>query len=582
MNATIVDEMHGGQLVADVLKQQEIKVLYTLCGGHISPILVGADRVGIRVVDVRDEATAVFAADATARLTGSVGVAAVTAGPGVTNTITALKNAQMAQSPLLLLGGAAAVLLKGRGSLQDIDHLGLVKGICKWSASCKTVRQIVPTIEKALYVAQKGVPGPVFVEIPVDLLYQESVIRKWSMEMAPGKGAAMKALRYYLDRHLKNKFAKAWDRLPGEKRTPPIQQPSRESLEKVKALLHWSERPLMIIGSQAMIDANRAGELQRAICKLGIPTYLSGMARGLLGLHDLHLRHARSKAIKGADVLILAGLPIDFRLGYGAGIPRSCTLVSINRSKRDLRLNRKPTLAIASDPCEMLSELAARCGDPPLRWADWHQSLKQRDAERDLEIQSTANQQMEWINPVRFLQQLDSVLDEDSILIGDGGDFVGTASYTVRPRRPLSWLDPGAFGTLGSGGGFALAAGCVRPGSEIWLLYGDGSCGYSLAEFDTFARHGIPVIAVVGNDAGWTQIAREQVEIFGTALSTELARTDYHKVAEGYGGVGLRVDNPNQVPAVLEEAKSIARSGKPVLINVILGRTDFRKGSISM
>ncbi|MBX3420944.1 MAG: hypothetical protein KF752_05230 [Pirellulaceae bacterium] len=580
---TTQTEMHGGKMVAAVLKRHGVQWIYTLCGGHISPLLIGCDQAGIRVVDARHEATAVFAADATARLTGKVGVAAVTAGPGVTNTITALKNAQMAQSPVLLLGGAAAVLLKGRGSLQDIDQLSLVKSICKWSATCKTVRSIVPTIEQALRRAQSGVPGPVFVELPIDLLYQESIVSKWSLDMARGKGLATDLLRKYLNWHLKNKFARAWDASPADDSIAPVVPLAKtEAIHKVKATLSWAERPVLVVGSQAMLDASQVDQLQRAIIHLGVPTYLSGMARGLLGTHPLHIRHARGKALREADVVILAGLPIDFRLGYGGGIPRGCSLVSINRSRHDLKLNRRPTLPVLADPGDLLCRLSGVCGTPPLRWQQWHAQLQQRDAAREAEIDATAAVTGELVNPVKFLRQLDAVLDEDSLLIGDGGDFVGTASYIVRPRRPLSWLDPGAFGTLGSGGGFALAAGCVRPKSEIWLLYGDGSCGYSLAEFDTYARHGIAVIAVVGNDAGWTQIAREQVEIFGTALSTELARTNYHQVAEGYGGVGLCIDDPQQVTATLQQAKAIAGGGKPVLINVMLGKTDFRKGSISM
>lgn len=577
-----INELHGGKLVAAVLKQYGIQQLFTLCGGHISPILIAADQLGIRVVDTRHEATAVFAADAAARLTGKAGVAVVTAGPGVTNTITAMKNAQMAQSPVLVIGGAAAVLLKGRGALQDIDHLELVRGICKWSTTCKTVREIVPTLEQALSVAERGVPGPVFVELPVDLLYQESVVTSWTLEMVRGKGPLVDMMRKYLQYHLKNKFRAAWDRWPGPMTAPVTMSPTDEELRKVKAVLSWSERPLMIIGSQSMIDASRALELQAAVVQLGVPTYLSGMARGLLGKHPLHLRHARGKAVREADAIILAGLPMDFRLGYGAGIPRTSTLVSVNRSRRDLRMNRKPNVPVLADPCELLCRLAVGCGAPPLRWQAWHQSLLERDDQREQEIEAAANIPGQMVNPVRLLKQLDSVLDEDSILIGDGGDFVSTASYVVRPRGPLCWLDPGAFGTLGSGGGFALAAGCVRPQSEVWLLYGDGSCGYSLAEFDSYARHGIPVIAVVGNDAGWTQIAREQVGIFGTALSTELTRTHYERVAEGYGGVGLRIDTADQVESTLQQAKAIARQGRPVLVNVMLDKTDFRKGSLSM
>jgi acetolactate synthase-1/2/3 large subunit len=219
---------------------------------------------------------------------------------------------------------------------------------------------------------------------------------------------------------------------------------------------------------------------------------------------------------------------------------------------------------------------------PSDRYDEWRAELSRRDEERDTEIDATADIETDYINPVRLCQQIEEAIDEDSVLIGDGGDFVATASYVVRPRGPLRWLDPGAFGTLGAGGGFALAAGLVRPSAETWLLYGDGSCGYSLAEFDTFVRHGFAPIALIGNDASWAQIAREQVEMLGTPLGTELRRTDYHKVAEGYGVVGLVLTDPAKIDATLAEAKSISRSGRPVCINVHLRATDFRKGSISI
>jgi acetolactate synthase-1/2/3 large subunit len=183
---------------------------------------------------------------------------------------------------------------------------------------------------------------------------------------------------------------------------------------------------------------------------------------------------------------------------------------------------------------------------------------------------------------LRLALELEKAIGEDSVLIGDGGDFVATASYVVRPRRPLSWLDPGPFGTLGVGGGFALGARLCRPQAEVWILYGDGAAAFSLAEFDTFSRHGLAVIAVVGTDAAWMQIAREQVEIFGDDAATRLARTAYHEVARGYGGEGLLVRSPEEVAPALERAKELARSGRPVLVNVHLGQSAFRKGSVAL
>lgn len=577
-----MSEQYGGQLVAQVLARHGVKFLYTLCGGHISPILVAAEQQGVRVVDVRDEATAVFAADATARLTGVVGVAAVTAGPGVTNTITAVKNAQMAQSPVLILGGAAATLMQGRGALQDIDQISLVKPLVKLAAAVRRVRDIVPTVEKALRVAQEGVPGPVFVEIPVDLLYQESTVRQLMMnEVGRAKGVMGLVMKLYVGRHLRKTFGKAWTRTASDPApiVPPL--PTDKQVAQVMGALAKAKRPLLIVGSQAMLDAGRVDALQQALIKLGIPTYLSGMARGLLGDNPLHLRQQRGKALREADTIILAGVPCDFRLGYGRSIPRRATYISINRSQEDLTKNRRPTIGVLADPGTFLRMVAANWSHTP-DWASWFDTLQARDAAREVEIQQQAAAATEFINPVWLCQKLEEVVDDDSVLIGDGGDFVATASYIVRPRSPLSWLDPGAFGTLGPGGGFALAAKLCRPQSEVWLLYGDGSAGYSLAEFDTFARHRVPVIAIIGNDASWAQIAREQVEILGSSLGTDLARSHYHIVAEGYGGVGLCVDDPAQVKEVLQQAKEIAKNGRPVLINAMIGRTEFRKGSISM
>src|SRR6185503_3267803 len=215
-------------------------------------------------------------------------------------------------------------------------------------------------------------------------------------------------------------------------------------------------------------------------------------------------------------------------------------------------------------------------------WTYWLGQLKAKEAARDAEIHSKAAAQGALIDPLHFFTRMDEAMTDDAVLVVDGGDFVATASYIVRPRAPLSWLDPGVFGTLGVGGGFALGAALVRPGREVWLVWGDGSSAYTLAEFDTYVRHGVAPIALIGNDASWMQIAREQVEVLGTSLGTDLRRTDYHKVAEGYGGVGLSLTDPTRVDATLAEAKAIARAGRPVCINVHLRKTDFRKGSISI
>ena len=577
--------MNGGDIIGRELRKHGVQFLYTLCGGHISPILKGAKDLGIRVVDTRHEATAVFAADATARLTGIPGVAAVTAGPGVTNTITAVKNAQLAQSPVILLGGAAATLLQGRGALQDIDQLALFKPHVKWSRAVKRVRDLAPALRKGFQVAQSGVPGPVFIECPVDLLYDEAVIREWYDAATPkGNSLPDRIMRMYLQHHARRLFADPGSASDDDVAPVASQSPAPGVIQQAASKLSGAERPLLVVGSQALVDAEQAAAVAEAINTLGIPVYLSGMARGLLGpAHPLHRRHQRRNALKEADVVILAGVPSDFRLDYGRHVRRSACLVSANRSKIDLKRNRKPDIGALADAGLFLRALAdAVAAGTHARWQDWHVALEARDGEREAQIDATAGRDAEYVNPVSLCRQIDAGLPDDSVIVADGGDFVGTASYIVRPRKPLSWLDPGVFGTLGCGAGFALGASLCRPGAEIWMLFGDGSVGYSLAEFDTFARHNIPVIAVVGNDAGWTQIAREQVKILKDDVGTVLERSNYHDVAAALGGRGVLLQHADQVEAGLQAARDAASHGKPVLVNAWLDKTDFREGSLSM
>jgi len=311
--------------------------------------------------------------------------------------------------------------------------------------------------------------------------------------------------------------------------------------------------------------------------------FLGGMARGLLGRsHELQLRHHRGAALKRADVIVVCGFPFDFRLGYGRGLNREATLIAANLSPQELRKNRRPDLAIEMHAGDFLVAVADQVSSAGDRWRGWLDELRASELARDTEIKARAQQAGELIDPVYFFLRMEEAMADDAVLVVDGGDFVATASYIVRPRAPLSWLDPGVFGSLGVGGGFALGASLVRPGKEVWLVWGDGSSAYTLAEFDSYVRHGVAPIAVIGNDASWMQIAREQVEVLGTTLGCALRRTDYHKVAEGYGGVGLALTDASRVDGVLAEAKAIARTGRPVCINVHLRKTDFRKGSISM
>ena len=577
--------MNGGEHIARVLRAQGVEFLFTLCGGHISPILKGAKDAGIRVVDVRHEATAVFAADAVARLSGIPGVAAVTAGPGATNTITAVKNAQLAQSPLILLGGAAASVLKGRGALQDIDQMSLFKPHVKWAKTVTCVRDLAPTMRRAFQKAQSGVPGPVFVECSVDLLYEEPVIREWYTASTPqGNALPDRAVRAYLNYKTNRLFAGSNAVDDTSIIDVALMHPSSQDIARAVGRINKAQRPVLVVGSQALVDSSQADAIAAAVESIGMPVYLSGMARGLMGAsHPLHHRHQRGKALREADLVVLAGVPSDFRLNYGRTVRRSACLISANRSSIDLKRNRKPQIAALADAGLFLRALADKLEpNASVRWREWQELLLKRDADRESEIDTSASTPGELINPVSLCRSIDAELPDNSVIVADGGDFVGTASYIVKPRKPLSWLDPGVFGTLGCGAGFALGASLCRPDHEIWVLFGDGSVGYALSEFDTFARHKIPVIAVVGNDACWSQIAREQVKMLHDDVGTVLARSDYHEVAAALGGKGILLKHTDQTAACLQEARNSAESGVPVLINSWLDRTDFREGSLSM
>lgn len=580
---------HGGEIVADVLQKHGVKHIFTLVGGHISPILVAAEKLGIKVVDTRHEVTAVFAADAVARMSGTVGVAAVTAGPGLTNTVTAVKNAQMAESPLLLIGGAAASILQGRGALQDIDQLALFKPLCKYVASIKSVRDIAPAMQKALHEAQSGTPGPVFLEFPIDVLYPYSMVSKEVVPPGPPpKTIRQKMVQWYLNNYLSNLFAGAFEERDHTPIPPKIPIASHATVEECATLVQAARRPVIVVGSQATLPPTEPGSIRRALESMGMPCFLGGMARGLLGRKSpIQMRQKRGDCLKEADLIVLAGAVCDFRLSYGRSLNKNAKIIAVNRNKEQLHKNSdmfwKPTVAVEGDVGTFLKDLSAAVAGYQTE-ADWLKKLAARDEEKEL-----ANAKMgavtpeQHLNPIQLFRELEDVLPDDAVLVADGGDFVATASYILRPRGPLLWLDPGAFGTLGVGGGFALGAKLCRPDSQVWVIYGDGACGYSLAEFDTFVRHKVPVIAVVGNDAGWTQIAREQVPMFGTSVACDLEYTNYDKVVEGFGARGLSMGRGDDMVETFRRAQSIHdKENAPVLINALIGKTKFRDGSLSM
>ena len=587
---------NGGELIAKVLKSHGIKHVFTLVGGHISPILVSAKREGIKVIDVRHEVNTVFAADACGRLTDVPGVAIVTAGPGVTNTVTAIKNAQMAESPLILIGGASATLLKGRGALQDIDQISLMKTVCKKVFTCNQVKKIVPTLKNAFLEAKSYPQGPVFIEFPIDTLYPYHTVKQEALGKSKPKTIIQKIIHSYITYQVNYVFDNAFNTNydfepfseflldPGLNHDLSII--SEESIQKSVDILSKSSKPLCIIGSQIIQTNNEYHQfIIQQINKLNIPCYLTGMARGLLGKSNpIQFIHNRTPALKEADVILLLGITCDFRLGYGKKLNKKAKIISVNHNSENLNLNHgifwSSSVKLHGNINYFLQEVSKKYQYSPSCNA-WMDTLEKRENEKNVEIQKmTEKKYYNLINPLHLLNSFKKTLERNSIIICDGGDFIGTAAYILRPNY-LGWIDPGPFGTLGVGAGFAMGAKLCFPEKTVWILYGDGSCGFSLMEYDTFVRHNININCLIGNDACWTQIEREQIPMFNDDVACKLEYTDYHKFTEILGNRvhGAIIKKDEDIKGIVDLANY---SSSPVMINALIAKTDFRKGSISV
>ncbi len=543
--------VHGGRLVAQALKRHGSTHLFTLCGGHIQAIYDGYLDEGIRVVDVRHEQTAGHAADGYARVTGRPGVCAVTAGPGVTDVVTAVANAQRAQVPLVCIGGAGPKLLCDMGSLQDMDHVALMRPITKWSVQVPETRRIGEYIDAAFRIAQANVPGPVFLEMPLDLL------------MNMHDDADLPATR-------------------------PLEEPPRpagdpRSIAKAAELFRSAKRPCFLVGSQVRWSPLRdriAGIVER----FGAPVFLNGMARGSLPHgHRLLFSRSRRFALSQADVVFVLGTPFDFRVDYGRTPTwnESAKIVQIDLDGAELGRNRRVDVAIHGDSGTVRDQLARELGDTKTDVSDWVTAVRADEDKRQAKMQAEIASSESPPNPLRVCAELGKRLGPNDIVIGDGGDFVATAAYVLKLQQPQLWMDPGPLGTLGVGPGYAMAAKLARPDANVVLVYGDGSFGLHGLEFEAMARQDIPVIALIGNDAGWTQIRRGQVEMYGTerAVATGLDYTRYEQIVEACGGRGFWVETIAELGPALDEAFACK---KPACINVKISKNDFRKGAISV
>ncbi len=545
----------GGHLVAKALKAEGIDTIFTLCGGHIIDIYDGCIDEGIRIVDVRHEQVAAHAADGYARVTGRPGCAVVTAGPGTTDAVTGVATAYRNEIPMLLIGGQGALSQHRMGSLQDLPHVDIMRPITKFASTVTSTERVADMVAMAFRESLAGAPGPSFLEIPRDVLDRRIEL---SRAVIPTAG------RY-----------RASTRSAGDP----------EDVDRLADVLVRAERPCILFGTQLWTcrGADAAVELCRS---LNIPGYVNGAARGTFPPDDPHhFQLTRRYAFDHADVIVIAGTPFDFRMGYGKRLRSDATVVQIDMDYRTVGKNRDVSLGLVGDIRLVLEAVAqaasGRLGNGAAERKGWLEELREQEerliAARMPKLLSDA----EPIHPLRLAHEINQFLSEDSVYIGDGGDVVTYAGGVVQPRGPGRWMDPGPLGTLGVGIGYALASKLSRPDLEVVCLFGDGTLSMTGWDFQTMARWGLPFVGIVGNNSHMNQIRYGQIAKYGVErgdVGNELGDVRYDRFAQMLDGYGEEVRSPDQIRPALERARE---SGLPSLVNVWIDPDAYAPGTMN-
>jgi acetolactate synthase-1/2/3 large subunit len=534
-------EVHGGRLVARRLKAHGVTKLFTLSGGHLFSIYDGCRAEGIDLIDTRHEQTAAFAAEGWAKVTRTLGACALTAGPGVTNGMSAIASASQNQSPLLVLGGRAPALRWGQGSLQELDHVPFVRPLVKFAATPDAPAEIPGLVDEAARTALTHHYGPVFVDFPLDHVFSA----------APDAGAVVATPEPWTGAGV-----------------------SGPDLDRAAVLLRDAERPVIMAGTGLYWGRGEAALREFAEAHR-IPVFLNGLGRGCLPAdHELAFSRARSTALGEADVAIVIGVPLDFRLAFGAAFAPDCEIVVVDGAEpiRD-HPRRVAAELYGALPATLraLSDAALDRGESGLRrWGGretFVERLRLEEKSRRAEEHAGLTDERSPLHPMRIYGELAGLLDRDAIVVGDGGDFVSYAGRLVDSYEPGCWVDPGPYGCLGSGIGYALAAKLAHPGRQVVLLFGDGAFGFSGMDYDTLARHGVAVVGIMGNNGIWALEKHPMEAIYGYSVVADLRpETRYDTLVEALGGHGELVRSPDELRPAWERALG---SGKPALINVL-------------
>jgi acetolactate synthase I/II/III large subunit len=548
----------GGHLVAKALKNEGVDTIFTLCGGHIIDIYDGCVDEGIRIIDVRHEQVAAHAADGYARQTGKLGCVVTTAGPGFTNAITGIATAFRSESPVLHIGGQGALTQHKMGSLQDLPHVDIISPITKFAATVPSTERVADMVSMAVREAFNGAPGPVYLEIPRDVLDREVDIAK-AVIPQPGKYRAS---------------------------TRSIGDPN--DIEKLADILVNAERPAILYGQQVW-TARGHKEAIALLRGLDIPGYFNGASRGLLPPGDPHhFDRTRTQAFANADVLVIVGTPFDFRMGYGKRISKDLKLVQIDMDYRTVGKNRDISLGLVGDPGAILGAVLQAAsgrikGDKRQARQQWLKQLNDGESAATEKLMPLFKSNSVPIHPYRVAYELNEFLGEDTIYIGDGGDVVTISAQAVRPRGPGQWMDPGALGSLGVGTGFAIAAGLANPSKEVLCYYGDGSFGMTAFDMETANRFGVPYLAVIGNNSAMNQIRYGQLAKYGEQrgnVGNLLGDVPFGKFAEMLGGYGEEVRDPAQIaPALRRARESVRKLRKSAVVNIWVDPREYAPGT---
>ncbi|HKY46667.1 MAG TPA: thiamine pyrophosphate-binding protein [Acidimicrobiia bacterium] len=532
-------KIHGGQIIARALKAEGVDTVFTLSGGHIVAILDGCVQEGIKIVDVRHEQAAAHAAEAYTRLTGRLGVAVVTAGPGVTDSITGVATAWFARTPMLLIGGRHFIRQELRGGLQEMNHPQLFQGITAWAATAWEVGRLADYIATAARHAFGGRGAPVFLDVPMDVQFD------------------------MVDEDTVN-----W---PSGYRSRGGQGADPAGLDLIVAAVKNSSRPLIFAGAGSRDGSgNRLREMAEVI---NAPTFLNSRARGSLPYdHPLLGNHARSQAMSACDLLIGLGVDWDFRTNYGERVNPDAVVVHVDLDSNKIGWNRSVDIGIVADPMTVVDQLLNRTdfhGGTDRSWADEIGDIE-RSRRQELEAEAESAPPAP-VNPQRFGRDVGEFFGADAIVAVDGGDIVSTTARWLQVSHPGHVLDPGPFGTLGTGAPFALAAKVAFPEKLVGIVYGDGAFGFNGFEFDTFVRLGLPVIGVVGNDGVWGNIKTFHTMLYpDRVVAADLGRRPYHEVVRGLGGYAELVTDASDLRPALDRA---LKSGLPSLVNVHIAET---------